>query len=47
MNPEPTGPKKKRSAWWPLNLRWVQVAIVVAILLYAVNYAVAIVNPGP
>jgi hypothetical protein len=47
MKPEPTGTKKKRSSWWPLNLRWVQVVIVVAILIYAVNYMVAILFPGP
>jgi hypothetical protein len=46
MKPELPGPKKKRSVWWPLNLRWVQVVIIVAILLYAVNYMVAILFPG-
>jgi len=47
MKPEPTGAKKKRSFWWPFNLRWVQVVIIAAILLYAVNYMVAILFPGP
>ena len=46
MKPDPAGPEKKRSLWWPLNLRWVQVAIIVAILLYTVNYIVAILYPG-
>jgi cytochrome c-type biogenesis protein CcmE len=36
----------KRSRWWPLNLRWVQIAILAAIALYTVNFVVAIFFPG-
>jgi hypothetical protein len=46
MKPDLAGPDTKRSFWWPLNLRWVQVVIIVAILLYTVNYIVAILYPG-
>ncbi|HVC75438.1 MAG TPA: hypothetical protein VND96_02860 [Candidatus Micrarchaeaceae archaeon] len=42
MKPDSTGAKKKRGRWWPLNLRWVQVVIIAAILLYTVNYIVAV-----
>jgi hypothetical protein len=46
MKPDLAGPAKKRSLWWPLNLRWVQIVIIVAILLYIVNYMLAILFPG-
>jgi hypothetical protein len=45
MKRDPAGPAKKRSLWWPLNLRWVQIVIVAAILLYIVNYILAILFP--
>ncbi|HXC77197.1 MAG TPA: hypothetical protein VNU19_09100 [Candidatus Acidoferrum sp.] len=41
MKPDLSGAPKKRSRWWPFNLRWVQVVIIVAILVYTVNYIVA------
>ena len=46
MKPDLAGPAKKRSLWWPLNLRWVQIAIIAVILLYIVNYVLAILFPG-
>jgi hypothetical protein len=46
MKPDLAGPAKKRSLWWPLNLRSVQIVIIAAILLYAVNYILAILFPG-
>ena len=46
MKPDLARPAKKRSLWWPLNLRWVQIVIIVAILLYIVNYLLAILFPG-
>lgn len=46
MKPEVAGSATKRSRWWPLNLRWVRVALIVGVLLYAVNYVVAILYPG-
>jgi hypothetical protein len=47
MKPEEAGPANKtRSPWWPLNLRWVRVALIVGVLLYAVNYVVASLYPG-
>jgi hypothetical protein len=46
MKPDLAGPAKKRSLWWPLNPRWVQIVIIVAILLYIVNYILAILFPG-
>jgi hypothetical protein len=45
MKPDLAGPAKKRSLWWPLNLRWVQIVIIAAILLYIVNYILAILFP--
>lgn len=46
MKPDLAGPAKKKSPWWPFNLRWVQMVIIVAILLYIVNYILAILFPG-
>ena len=46
MKPDLASPAKKRSLWWPLNLRWVQIVIIVAILLYIVNYILALLFPG-
>jgi hypothetical protein len=46
MKPGLPGPAKKRSLWWPLKLRWVQIVIIAAILLYTVNYIVAMLFPG-
>jgi hypothetical protein len=46
MEPDAAGPARKRSRWWPLNLRWVQIAIIAAIALYTVNFIVAIMFPG-
>jgi hypothetical protein len=46
MEPDVEGTAKKRSRWWPLNLRWVQITIIAAIVLYTVNYIVAILFPG-
>jgi hypothetical protein len=46
MQREPARMSTKRSRWWPLNLRWVQIAILAAIALYTVNFVVAIFFPG-
>jgi hypothetical protein len=46
MKPDQAGRAKKRSLWWPLNLRWVQILIIAAILLYTINYILAILFPG-
>ncbi|HZK73138.1 MAG TPA: hypothetical protein VFD88_03970 [Clostridia bacterium] len=45
MKPALAGPAKKRSPWWPLNLRWVQIAIIAAIVIYTVNFILAILFP--
>ena len=36
----------KRSRWWPLNLRWVQITILAVIVIYAVNFLVALLFPS-
>ena len=46
MKPNLASPAKKRSPWWPLNLKWVQIAIIAVILIYIVNYFLALLFPG-
>lgn len=46
MEPDVDAAATKRSRWWPLNLRWVQITILAVIVIYTVNFLVALLFPS-
>ncbi|HUY72974.1 MAG TPA: hypothetical protein VMW11_00515 [Candidatus Dormibacteraeota bacterium] len=46
MKSDLPSPARKRSRWWPFNLRWVQIAILAVAVLYTINFIVAWFFPG-